>query len=125
MNEPSFRDKIVALQKEWLKNPVDDQKDPDFWIIMDSISEELAYKWAHRLSQMSFRDLQQNNITIINSNADLLSLRDILSLYDYNKKNDKNIFYDGKYHKITRSQKFLLLFKVIKYWDHLEMAYYC
>ena len=116
MIEVSFRDKIVALRDEWRLNPIDEQKDPNFWIIMNSISEELAVKWGNRLLELKYQ-----NIVI----DDFLSLRDILWSYKYNKSIEQKVFYDGEYHYITKKQKLKILFKVIKFWDDLEMSYYC
>lgn len=118
----SFEQKITALREEWLLNPIDQQKSPDFWAVMNSISEQEAIKWISRLLDLNYKakDLY-NSMTYSRLDAsDLNQLQSVL--YEY-KTNEQNIFYDGSYHKITKSQKFLLLFKIIKHWEHLEIHY--
>lgn len=122
MTEPTFNEKIVVLREEWLKHPFDDQKSPDFWAIMNSISEDQAAMWSSRLLNLNNKSRDfYNSMTYNNLDTDdLLTIQSVL--FDY-KRNEKTIFYDKEYHKLTKSQKFLLLFKIIKYWEHLEITY--
>jgi hypothetical protein len=123
MEQVSFYTKIVALREEWLLHKSDDLNSPDFWYIMNSISEEEAIKWTTRLLQLNFSASEfYNSMTYDRLHVDdLIQLQSVV--YDYTSKEKKDIFYEGSYHKLTRSQKFLLIFKLIKHWEHLELAY--
>ena len=107
MIDVSFREKIVALQKEWLRDPTDTMRTPDFWFVMDSISDELTVKWAERSVKIKNTQGTQNN-------EEWLNVCNIL--HTYNNLDKKTL---------TPGQKRKCLFNVIRYWDDLEMAYYC
>jgi hypothetical protein len=111
MNEVSFREKIVALQQEWLKDPYDDKRNKDFWYVMDSISDELIVKWADRAARIPIA-----GHSIQGDASEWLAVCNILTTYNYDTDKNK---------KLTPGQKRKSLFYVIRLWDDLEMRYFC
>lgn len=109
MTQISFREKIVALQHEWLKDQSNFNRTNDFWHVMDSISDELAVKWGERSVNI------KNTQGLYNS-EEWLSVCNILHTY---KQLDKDK------QRLTPGQKRKLIFHIIRNWDDLEMASYC
>jgi len=111
MNEYSFRDKIVALQREFLRDRYNHNRTEDFWVVMDSISDELVMKWAERASKV------KNPINEPWDTKEWLQLCNILS---YMKTLDRQ-----KQLPWTLAQKRFCTLMIIKFWDDLECIYYC
>jgi hypothetical protein len=110
MNEISFREKIVALQHEWLKDPYDDKRTNDFWYVMDSISDELAIKY----SKFAVKCKQSIND---NSPSDPNEWIAVCNIINYYENSDKQV--------LSVSQKRKCLFHVIRFWDNIEMTLFC
>lgn len=109
MIEVSFREKIVALQEEWLKDPYNTKRTEDFWPVMDSISDELAVKWGER-------SVNIKNSQGMHNTEEWLSACNILHTYKQLDKDKK---------KLTPGQKRKLIFHIIRNWDDLEMDHFC
>lgn len=111
MSEVSFREKIVALQHEWLQDPFDDKRNKDFWFVMDSISDQLTMKWTDRATKL--RNTQHN---IPGTSDEWLAVCNILYMYNNDNAKDKTL---------SPGQKRKCIFYIIRMWDDLEMAYFC
>lgn len=111
MNEYSFRDKITALQTEFLKDRYNSFRTPNFWYVMDSIDDELVIKWSERASKI------KNPMSEHWDPSEWVQLNNIL-------------YYQKTYDKMTqlpwtKSQKRFCTFMIIKFWDDLDNIYYC
>jgi len=111
MNEVSFNEKIVALQQEWLRDPLNLSRTPDFWHVMDSISDDLVMKWSERASKI------RNPVFNTWDSKEWLQLNNILH-------------YQKTYDKMTQmpwtvGQKRFCTFMIMKFWDDLEGIYFC
>ena len=105
VSEVSFREKIVALQHEWLKDPYDDKRSYDFWMVMDSISDQLTEKWAERAIHLP-----------TTNSTEWQAVCNILHMYKID---------DSKNKKLSPGQKLKCIFYIIRMWDELEMRYFC
>lgn len=112
MIEISFRDKIAALKIEYQKNVTDYNRNHDFWYVMDSISDELVFKWAERVLKI------RNPSMFSWDTGEWMQLSRILNDFKY---------FDPQVQEVrwTKKQKRFCTFMVVKYWDDLEMNYYC
>lgn len=109
MIEVSFRDKIVSLQQDWVNDQYNMDRNKDFWYVMDSISDELAVKWAERAVQCGK--------PINGAPSDSSEWYAVCDILHYYKNSDKK--------QLSPSQKRKCLFQVIRVWDNLEIKYYC
>lgn len=112
MNEVSFREKIVALKNEYQKDITNVNRNSDFWYIMDSISDDLVFKWAERAAKI------RNPSMFPWHPEEWRQLCQILTDYKYFDPMEQEI-------RWTKKQKRFCTFMVVKYWDDLEMTYYC
>lgn len=110
MNEVSFREKIVSLQNEWIKDPYNHDRSYDFWYVMDSISNELAIKYA----KMAIKCTKSINDNSPSDPQEWFAVCNIINDYE----NSKEPY-------LTPGQKRKCLFHVIRFWDNIEMALYC
>jgi hypothetical protein len=110
MIEISFREKIVALQQDWLNDPYNLDRSYNFWYVMDSISDELAIKYA----EMAIKCKTPINKLCPSDPQEWLAVCNIISYY--NNSEDK---------KLSAGQKRKCLFQVIRYWDNIEMMLHC
>lgn len=109
MNEFSFRDKIVALQKEFLRDRLNPNRTEDFWLVMDSISDELVLKWADLASQIK---------NPINESWDTKEWLQLCNILSYMKNIDRKTQLPW-----TKAQKRFCTLMIIKFWDDLEMRH--
>lgn len=117
MNELSFRDKIVYLRNEYMKDPYDAFRNKTFWNVMDSISDELVIKWTDRAVKIK----------------QPVHYPDFLSTYDRTEEwtiVNSIVHYQKTYNPHTQmpwtqSQKRKCVWAIVKYWDDLEIDYYC
>lgn len=109
MIEISFRDKIIALQTEFLRDRYNPKRTEDFWWVMDSISDDLVLKWAERAS------LIKNPTVESWDTKEWLQLCNILS---YMKNIDRKTQLPW-----TKAQKRFCTLMIVKFWDDLEMAH--
>lgn len=112
MNEVSFREKIVSLKDAYQADVTDYNRNPDFWYIMDSISDDLVVKWAERTLQIRYPSMFPWDT------GEWQQLSKILYAYKSFDPMEQEI-------RWTKKQKRFCTFMVVKYWDDLEMTYYC
>jgi hypothetical protein len=113
----SFRDKIAYLQDEYKQNPYNSNRNQTFWEVMDSISDELAVKWAERASRIKNPVMYPEFLSDYERTKEWEQLNRILYYY---KTRDPMTQLPW-----TKAQKRFTIFQIIKYWDDLEMSYYC
>lgn len=111
MIELTFREKIVALRIEWLRDVSNTGRDKDFWYVMDSISDDLVIKWAERAVKI------RNPIHTNFISEEWMSVCNILH---YMK--NRNPYKESPW---TLAQKRKCTFYIITMWDDLEMDHFC
>lgn len=112
MNEVSFREKIVALKNEYQKDVSNYNRNNDFWYIMDSINDDLVFKWAERAAKIRHPTM---------FSWDPEEWRQLCQILNDFKHFDPMI----RTEPWTKKQKRFCTFMIVKYWDDLEMSYYC
>lgn len=111
MEQFTFRDKIIALQKEFLRDRYNSNRSTDFWYVMDSIEDELVLKWAERALKIK---------SPINEPWDSKEFLQLSNIIQYMRNLDRKTQYP-----YTKTQKRFCIFMIIKFWDDLEMHFYC
>lgn len=111
MNEVSFREKINCLRTSFIEDRYNRDRSNDFWYIMDSISDELVLKWAERAVKVK---------NPIGENWTTDEWQKLCNILHYMKTYDKY-----KEMPWTQAQKRFCIFMIIKFWDDLEMSYFC
>lgn len=107
----SFREKIIALRQETTTDLLNATQSPDFWYVVDSISDDLIYKWADRASKI------KNPIHGKWIGDEWLQLNQILN---YHKTYNAHTQLPW-----SKKQKRFCVMMIVKFWDDLEMMYYC
>lgn len=111
MEQVSFRDKITALRHEFVVDRYNSSRSEDFWYVMDTIKDQDILKWAERASKVKSPIGEPWNPS---EWTQLCNIIHYMNTYD-------------KFNELpwTKAQKRFCVFMIIKFWDDLEMSYYC
>ena len=111
MEQVSFRDKITALRHEFVVDRYNSSRSEDFWYVMDTIKDQDILKWAERASKVKSPIGEPWNPS---EWTQLCNIIHYMNTYD-------------KFNELpwTKAQKRFCVFMIIKFWDDLEMQYYC
>ena len=107
----SFREIITALQKEFVSDRYNSNRSLDFWAVMDSINDDLVLKWAERTTHIK---------SPIGEPWNPQEWTQLCNIIHYMKTLDRM-----KQLPWSKAQKRFCTFMIIKFWDDLEMMYYC
>lgn len=111
MEQISFREKITALREEFLKDRYNSNRTQDFWYVMDTFKDEEILKWADRATKVKSPIGEPWNT------QEFMQLCNIIHYMNtYDKFNEM---------PWTKAQKRFCTFMIIKFWDDLEMTYFC
>jgi len=110
-DKPSFREMIVALRSEVVKDLEVATHSRDFWYVIDSIEDEPLLRWANRAATI------KNPSGASMTPDEWLQLCNILTYMKHRDPMNELPW--------TKKQKRFCAMMVIKYWDDLEMMYFC
>jgi len=112
MNDrPSFREMIVALRAESTKDLIEATQSQDFWFVIDRLTDEDLLKWGNRAASI---ESPYNGPWVP---SEWLQLCNILT---YMKHRDPMTELPW-----SKKQRRFCAMMIIKYWDELEMMYFC
>jgi hypothetical protein len=111
MEQISFREKIVALRDEFIHDRYNNNRTQDFWYVMDSFNDEEILKWALRAGQIKTPAGEPW------TPDEWLKLCNILTYMKHRDPMNELPW--------TKAQKRFCTFMIIKFWDDLEMMYFC
>jgi len=107
----SFREKIIALREEFLRDRYNKNRNQDFWYVMDTFTDEEILKWALRAGNV------KSPIGEPWVPSEWLQLCNILTYMKHRDPMNELTW--------SKAQKRFCTFMIIKFWDDLEMMYYC
>jgi hypothetical protein len=112
IEQVSFREKIIELRKEFINDRYNDKRTSDFWYVMDSLTDEEVIRWAERAIKI------KDNFCDESWDAD--EWHRACNIIHYYRNYDPMVEMPW-----TNAQKRFLSFQIIKFWDDLELRYFC
>ena len=106
----SFRDNIIKLQKEFLRDRYNSDRSKEFWHIADNLKDDDVILWAERATKIKGNFVNEPWIS-----EDWRQCCNIISYYK-NRDPMKQLPW-------TKAQKRFCTFMIIKFWDDLEIAH--
>jgi hypothetical protein len=106
----SFRDNIVTLQKEFLRDRYNSNRSKEFWHIADNLKDDDVILWAERATK-----IKDNFINESWNTNEWMQCNNIIHTY---KNRDPMTQLPW-----TKAQKRFCVFQIVKFWDDLESIY--